>query len=186
MDGVEEAVEIVGRLDFVGLTEEWDESVCHFHRLFGRRRAAVVDSDVGENDDEEDGGNRRRRRQRRGRRAHPLQGEFGNVHKSAKKKVLDIEDLNGFLDVADEAVYEAARLRFEKMVGDEGGERCHRYMTWEEIDAAAEGGAGHYLPDLVRDEDGRVCEPMACSDLGKQVGRKMSSGQKSGDSYFFF
>ena len=96
------------------------------------------------------------------------------MHKSAKTKMYDVEDLNGFVDVADSAVYEAARLRFEAMVGDRG--RCHRYMTWDEIDAADAGGpsggagGGSRLPDLVRDEGGRVCEKASCSDLGRQCG----------------
>ena len=171
-DNVRDAIDAVSnRLGFVGLTEEWDESVCHFHRMFGRRKGAAVGGDEGIDGDEgngDDGGGGRDRppRRRRGGWVHPLQGEFGNVHKSAAKKVHDVEDLNGFVDVADSAVYEAARLRFEAMVGDRG--RCHRYMTWDEIDASAAGGSR--LPDFARDGAGRVCEAMSCSDLGRQCG----------------
>ncbi len=32
---LERAVQTVSKLAFVGITEEWDESVCLFHRMFG-------------------------------------------------------------------------------------------------------------------------------------------------------
>ena len=164
---VRDAIDVVSNhLDWVGITEEWDESVCHFHRLYGRT-TDVVD-DMG--------------RTMRRRRVHPLQGEFGNVHKSNKTRVYDVKDLNGFVDVADTLVYDAARIKFDEMVRAGGG-RCHRYMTWDELDAASQGpaaddddddddddGDARRLPYLERDEDGRVCEPLSCSDLGKQVG----------------
>ena len=84
----------------------------------------------------------------------PLQGEFSNVHKSIKKKNLDVKHLHGFKDVADTVVYEAVKLKFERMVG---GERCYKYVTVEERTAQKE------------DDEGNVCAPMSCSDLGKQV-----------------
>jgi len=41
-------------------------------------------------------------------------------------------------NVADTAVYKAAKLRFDRMVRD-GDERCHLFMTLDESDAASEG-----------------------------------------------
>jgi len=72
------------------------------------------------------------------------------------------------------------------MVTNSGG-RCHRYMTWDEIDKYTQeltddddddgddddtgnnGSVNNILFSLPKDEDGYVCEPMSCSDLGKQV-----------------
>jgi hypothetical protein len=171
MANVRDAMDIVSnRLNWVGLTEEWDESVCHFHRLYGRTTTDVVVDDVT--------GHALRRHRRR--TMHPLQGEFRNVHKSNKIRAYDARDLHGFVDVADTLVYDAARVRFDDMVA-EGGGRCHKFMTWDELDAASGGHTADdddddtindlkRLPYLARDEDGRVCEPMSCSHLGKQVG----------------
>jgi len=126
---------IMNHLDFVGLTEDWNESICQFHRLF----TGKVDKGTGKR-----------------RWDPPLQGEFSNVHKSIKKKHLGVEHLHGFIDVADTVVYEAVKLKFKQMVG---GERCYKYVTAEEQQKAGK-----------QDEEGNMCEPMSCSDLGKQCG----------------
>ena len=123
---VAEAVDIIlNHLEFVGLTEDWNESVCQFHRLFTGKK--------------------------------PLQGEFANVHKS-KKASISVEELDGFKDVADTVVYEAAKLKFERIVGDE---RCYKLMSWNEIEES------HLSSE---DETGSLCLPSTCSDLGKQCG----------------
>lgn len=136
---------VMNHLDFVGLTEDWNESICQFHRLY-----------MGKLD--KPGGKR-----------HwdlPLQGEFSNVHK-AKEKKLGVESLNGFKDLADTVVYDAAKLKFERMVG---GERCYKYMTHDEIKERKQSNYAADMPFVKIDGNGNVCEPMSCSDLGKQCG----------------
>jgi hypothetical protein len=154
---------VTNKLQFIGLTEEWDESICQFHHLlFGSFHYH-----------------------------HPQQGEFSNVHSSpSQHKMYNIEThLHDFIDVADTIIYNAAKLRFEHMVNNSGG-RCHRYMTWDEIDNATQtklltndddedvnyGVNNNILSSLLpTDEDGYICEPMSCSDLGKQVREYKSS-----------
>lgn len=136
---------IADRLDFAGITEDWNESVCQFHRLFTGKVDAVT-----------------------GKRHWnaPLQGEFSNVHKSNRKKVFDVQHLNGFRDVADGVVYEAAKLKFERMVGEN---RCYRYMTADEVKAEKLANDGVPIPSNI-DDLGNVCNPKTCLDLGKQCG----------------
>ncbi|KAL7548197.1 hypothetical protein ACHAWF_011497 [Thalassiosira exigua] len=136
LENVRDAVDVVwNHLEFAGLTEEWDESVCQFHRLYASRPDRTAE----------------------GGRAWdaPLQGEFSNRHARSRAKAWDLRHLNGFADVADSVVYEAAKVKFERMVGEE---RCHRYVTEEEWD------------ELRTDKGGRLCAPKSCSDLGKQCG----------------
>ena len=144
MDNVRDAIDIImNHLDFVGLMEDWNESICQFHRLF-----------MGKEHDDGDGTRRQW--------YAPLQGEFSNMHKSTKKKTFDIEHLHGFNDVADTVLYEAVKLKFKQMVGEE---RCYRYMTWDELKE-------HKITSFIKlDDDGDVCQPKSCADLGKQVSR---------------
>ena len=133
LENLPNAIAVLDKLGFVGIMEEWNESICQFHKLFGFK----YDED--------------------GKRywPEPLQGEFSNVHQSKKKKTLDVKDLHGYKDIADGVLYEAAKLKFERMVGPE---RCYKYQTFEE-------SAGQ--SDPVR---ASVCRPKSCSDLGKQCG----------------
>lgn len=145
-ENVAEAVDIIlNKLEFIGLTEDWNESLCQFHRLFGGK----VD-------------------ERTGKRTWnpPSQGEFQNVHSSGEKKNYGIKDLNGFKDAADSVVYEAAKLKFERMVGDQ---RCYKYMTMEELEAEAIGNTID-TSFLRTDAGGKVCKPQTCTQLGKQCG----------------
>ncbi len=165
LENLPEAIDIImNHLEFVGLMEEWNESICQFHRLYtGKLENQEEDSDAGSSSE-------RWKRQRR-HWIPPLQGEFSNVHKSTKKQDYGLEDLHGFTDVADRVVYEAAKLKFKQMVG---GERCYRYMTWAEIIEARQRETKDvddygYLPYLKIEDDGKVCHPKSCSDLGKQV-----------------
>ena len=176
IDNILDAMDVVtNKLHFIGLTEEWDESICQFHRsLFGHHGRTRL---------------QQQQQRQRWNYNHPQQGEFSNVHSSPtalKNKMYDVEHLHDFVDVADTIIYEAAKLRFERMVTKSGG-RCHRYMTWDEIDKYApqeltydddddgNGGVNNILFSLPKDEDGYVCEPMSCSDLGKQVRESVSS-----------
>lgn len=133
LENLPQAIAVLDKLGFVGIMEEWNESICQFHKKFGFK--------YDEN----------------GKRywPEPLQGEFSNVHQSKKKKVLDVKDLHGYKDIADGVLYEAAKLKFERMVGPE---RCHKYQTLDEL-------AGQSDPDRAS-----VCRPKSCSDLGKQCG----------------
>ena len=176
IDNILDALDAVNdEIHFIGLTEEWDESICQFHRsLFGHHGRTRL---------------QQQQQRQRWNYNHPQQGEFSNVHSSPtalKNKMYDVEHLHDFVDVADTIIYEAAKLRFERMVTNSGG-RCHRYMTWDEIDKYApqeltydddddgNGGVNNILFSLPKDEDGYVCEPMSCSDLGKQVRESVSS-----------
>jgi len=148
LENVAEAVDIIlNHLEFVGLTEDWNESVCQFHRLFSGR---VSDDNVF------------------GQRLweQPLQREFANVHKSTKTTA-SVEQLNGFKDVADTVVYEAAKLKFERMVG---AERCYKFMSWDEIEREINKGDSTSTPYLNVDNNGNFCHRLTCSDLGKQCG----------------
>ena len=147
LENVAEAIDIIlNHLDFVGLTEDWNESICQFHRLFSWRRDGVTGQHVWD---------------------QPFQREFANVHKSTKASI-GVEALDGFKDVADRAVYEAAKVKFERIVG---GERCYKFMSWDEIENEMnnndDNANAHFLNI---DEDGNVCHPLTCSDLGKQCG----------------
>ena len=164
-----EAIDIImNHLDFVGLMEEWNESVCQFHRLYAGKQLVVSDADAAAD-------NREQQRYW----IPPLQGEFSNVHKSTKQQDYGVADLHGFTDVADTVVYEAAKLKFQQMVGEQ---RCYKYMTWDEIIEIARGrerrkdGDGdkdaydEYSLSYVKiDDDGNICQPKSCADLGKQV-----------------
>lgn len=158
LENLPEAIDVImNHLEFVGLMEEWNESICQFHRLYTGR---IVDNQVEDSI---------RRGQQRRQWIPPLQGEFSNVHKSTKKQDYGLEDLHGFTDVADRVIYEAAKLKFQQMVG---GEKCYRYMTWDEIieeRREKNNDDDGYLPHLKVDDDGKVCQPKSCSDLGKQV-----------------
>jgi hypothetical protein len=160
---------VTNKLHFIGLTEEWDESICQFHHLlFGSFH-------------------------HHHHHHHPQQGEFSNVHSSSSQhKMYNIEThLHDFIDVADTIIYNAAKLRFEQMVNNSGG-RCHRYMTWDEIDNATQmklltnddEDDGNYAANnilsslLPTNEDGYICDPMSCSDLGKQVREYISSTKR--------
>jgi hypothetical protein len=159
LENLPEAIDIImNHLEFVGLMEEWNESICQFHRLY-----------TGKLGNQEEDGNAAKQQRRHW--IPPLQGEFSNVHKSTKKQDYGLEDLHGFIDVADRVVYEAAKLKFQQMVG---GERCYRYMTWDEIREARQretnnGQENDYLSYLKMENDGTICQPKSCSDLGKQV-----------------
>ena len=100
--------------------EDWNESICQFHRLFGGKQQLSSSSSV-----EDD---------RNGIRYwnSPLQGEFSNVHKSDKSKILGIKHLHGFEDIADRVVYEAVKYKFKQMIGEQ---RCYKYMTWDDLKA---------------------------------------------------
>jgi len=137
---------ILNPLDFVGLMEEWNESICQFHRLFGGKKKNHDGTDTLYWDT-------------------PLQGEFSNVHKSTKQKIFTTKHLNGFEDYADRAVYEAVKYKFNQMVGTN---KCHRYMTWDELRNDKEGIAERHGIKL--DSDGNVCKPKSCVELGKQCG----------------
>ena len=155
-DNLASAIDIVlNELDFVGLMEDWNESICQFHRLYGGKKLQPDNNERHWN--------------------IPLQGEFSNKHKSTKSKVLGIKDLHGFKDVADTVLYEAVKLKFERMVDDSGG-RCYRYMTWDEIKAdkmnvTESSSSSSVIPyDIKLDSaSGDVCRPKSCSDMGKQV-----------------
>jgi len=137
---------ILNHLDFVGLTEEWNESICQFHRLFGGKKKNHDSTDTLYWDT-------------------PLQGEFSNVHKSTKQKIFTTKHLNGFQDHADRAVYEAVKYKFNQMVGTN---KCHRYMTWDELRNDKEGIIERH--GLKLDKDGNICKPKSCVELGKQCG----------------
>ena len=147
MENVPEAVDIVmNRLKFVGITEDWNESICQFHKLY----AGKVDTD--------------------GTRYWnpPLQGEFANVHTSNKVKRYGIQDLHGFKDVADGVVYEAAKLKFQQIVGDN---KCYKYMSWDELeDNANSNMLAERMPYLKTHPNGGICRPKSCTDLQKQCG----------------
>ncbi len=145
LENVAEAVDIIlNQLDFVGLTEDWNESICQFHRLFSGRNNGA------------------------GQRVwdQPFQAEFANMHKS-KKATIGVEVLDGFKDVADTVVYEAAKLKFERIVGSN---RCYKFMSWDEIETEMNSNENTNTPFLNVDKDGNVCHPLTCSDLGKQCG----------------
>lgn len=164
LENLPDAIDIImNHLEFVGLMEEWNESICQFHRLYTGKLVDIQNEhgDAGISDVS---------RKRRRHWIPPLQGEFSNVHKSTKQKDYGLQDLNGFSDVADTVVYEAAKLKFQQMVG---GERCYRYMTWDEIVEARrerkDGDDDDYLSNVKLEDDGQVCQPKSCSDLGRQV-----------------
>ena len=127
------AIEVLDKLGFVGIMEDWNESICQFHKKFGFKYDETGNKYWPE----------------------PLQGEFSNVHQSKKKKTLDLKDMHGYKDIADGVLYEAAKLKFERMVGRE---RCHKYQTFEELTSQS-------APDRAS-----ICRPKSCSDLGKQCG----------------
>lgn len=148
LESVPEAVDIImNRLKFVGITEDWNESVCQFHRLF-----------AGKTDES---GNRYW--------SPPLQGEFANVHTSSKVKKWGVKDLHGFKDVADGVVYEAAKLKFQQIVGDNS---CYQYMTWDELEEEnkAPNKLAERMPYLRLNPDDGLCKPKSCTDLQKQCG----------------
>jgi hypothetical protein len=148
LENVAEAVDIIlNHLEFVGLTEDWNESVCQFHRLFSGRIS--YDNISGQRLWEQ-----------------PLQREFANVHKSTVSTA-SVEQLHGFKDVADTVVYEAAKLKFERMVG---AKRCHKFMSWDEIEREIIKDDSTSTPYLNVDNNGNVCHRLTCSDLGKQCG----------------
>jgi len=146
LENVADAVDIIlNHLEFVGLTEDWNESICQFHRLFSGRMDSVTGQRIWE---------------------QPLQREFANVHQS-KKATIGVEELDGFKDVADTVVYEAAKLKFERMVGNE---RCYKFMSWDEIERDINNNDNVNTQFLNVDKDRNVCHPLTCSDLGKQCG----------------
>ena len=151
LENVPDAVDVImNQLEFVGLTEEWNESICQFHRLF----AGKLDNKSGKR-----------------QWIPPLQGEFANVHASKNKKLLGLEELHGFKDVADGVVYEAAKLKFDRMVGPD---KCYKFMSWDELqeetrDKDADMMA-EVLPFINTNNVGKLCQPKSCSDLGKQCG----------------
>ena len=148
LENVAEAVDIIlNHLEFVGLTDDWNESICQFHRLFSGRRS----------------GNSVTGQQRVWKQ--PLQREFANVHKS-KDATIGVEELDGFKDIADTVVYEAAKLKFERIVGDK---RCYKFMSWDEIERDINNDNANH-PFLNVDKDGNVCHPLTCSALEKQCG----------------
>lgn len=84
IERVPDAIEALKKMTFVGITEEWDESVCLFHLMFG----GVLYSD-----------------------------EFRDMHKGPRDQSnsWDEADLDGFVDEADEAIYDAAMVRFRDL-----------------------------------------------------------------------
>lgn len=79
---VHAALGALSKMKFVGLTEEWEETVCLFHLMFGGRLYSE---------------------------------EFKNEHHDANHRLLEDYDtslLGGFVDEADEIVYQAAKDRF--------------------------------------------------------------------------
>ena len=160
-DGVDNlplAIDIIlNHLDFVGVMEDWNESICQFHRLFGGKQQLSSSSSV-----EDD---------RNGIRYwnSPLQGEFSNVHKSDKSKILGIKHLHGFEDIADRVVYEAVKYKFKQMIGEQ---RCYKYMTWDDLKAERDNNNEAILQqyNIKFDNEGKVCKPKHCAELKKQCG----------------
>ena len=148
LENVPEAVDIImNRLKFVGITEDWNESVCQFHRLFSGKL--------------DEHGNRYW--------SPPLQGEFANVHTSNKVKQWGVKDLHGFKDTADGVVYEAAKLKFQQIVGEN---KCYKYISWDELWGENEepGGLTKRVPYMRTDPNGNLCQPKTCTDMQKQCG----------------
>lgn len=82
---LESALLALEKLEFVGLTERWDESICLFHRMFGGR------IHPGE-----------------------FKNFHSTDQKKKPKPVYDEQPLHGFKDAVDERIYEAAVQRFER------------------------------------------------------------------------
>ena len=122
MDRVDDAIANLEKLAFVGITEEWDESICLFHLMFGGRLHA---------------------------------GEFKNVHPGYGKEDLEEypgDDFAGFVDEADEAIYLAAKARFEKL--------RHRYT----------GGGSSACAHISGAQDRASLPSTDCRQLGLQCG----------------
>lgn len=91
-DNILNAIDAVtNELHFIGLTEEWDESICQFHHSLLSRQHHHHQRWMNHNHH---------------RHHHPQQGEFSNVHSSPtalKNKMHDIEHhlRDNFVDVAD-------------------------------------------------------------------------------------
>jgi hypothetical protein len=61
------------------------------------------------------------------------------------------------------------------MTWDEIDKYAHQELTYDDDDDDDDDGVNNILFSLPKDEDGYVCEPMSCSDLGKQVRESVSS-----------
>ena len=119
------AAAAVSRLAFVGLVERWRDSVCLFHRTIGARVAGGSPGAA-----------------RAGARGagpparlppRPREGQLLNIHAGLARAGAaadgdawryDEAVLDGFVDEADEAVYAAARARFEADLRRYGGCRA--------------------------------------------------------------
>ena len=111
---VRRAVEVVrtGAVAFVGLTEEWDASVCLFHAVLGARTRAAARR-VPRNE-----ATRATARSADGaqwrvpaaRRRRPL------LRRAAGRRPLHESVLDGFVDAADEAVYAEAVAVFRRQL----------------------------------------------------------------------
>jgi len=86
---VELAITNLEKLAFVGITEEWNESICLFHLMFGGRLHQDEFKNVHHG------------------RAFDDSAGTGDEY--------DAADLDGFVDEADEVVYMAAKARFDKL-----------------------------------------------------------------------
>lgn len=116
---IDRAVANVRDMAFVGLTEEWGESICQFHRQFG---------------------------------GVPQQEEFGNIHPGHRRTRR--EELRGWTDEADTALYAAAKDEFNRRRRGYGG--CYQVKKVAETAESQSRGA--------------LCKPKKCAELGKQCG----------------
>eukprot|EP00929_Paragymnodinium_shiwhaense_P116681 TRINITY_DN8647_c0_g1_i1.p1 TRINITY_DN8647_c0_g1~~TRINITY_DN8647_c0_g1_i1.p1 ORF type:complete len:530 (+),score=104.12 TRINITY_DN8647_c0_g1_i1:423-2012(+) len=135
---VADAIANIQKLRFVGLTEDWDESICLFHLMFGGRLRAE---------------------------------EFKDIHttRNSNASLYDEAVLDGFVDEQDEAVYDAAKARFEELRRQYIGEAASL------CEAALGNGGTSRLRDAAA---GSHC---SCAAAGAECGRGSAAARDCGD-----
>lgn len=126
------AIERVNSMAFVGLTEEWDESVCLFHLMFGSK---------------------------------VYRAEFKDIHRGRNKKGADWgeDPLGDFVDEADEAVYAAAKARFEQLRS--------QYAGGADSACDAMFASMPKSDDLLESPPAEAQAPQSCKASGHECGR---------------
>eukprot|EP00448_Togula_jolla_P006528 CAMPEP_0170600746 /NCGR_PEP_ID=MMETSP0224-20130122/17494_1 /TAXON_ID=285029 /ORGANISM="Togula jolla, Strain CCCM 725" /LENGTH=443 /DNA_ID=CAMNT_0010925483 /DNA_START=91 /DNA_END=1422 /DNA_ORIENTATION=+ len=130
-----EALQAIENMAFVGITEEWDESICLFHLMFGGRMSPAELHNV----------------------------HVGNGHGNSSSTFYDEGELEGFVDSVDEELYQAALARFQRLksayVG-EGSSLCTELLMPSSSHAPSDDSADLETSTNSCYSYGRQCGPL--------------------------